>query len=166
MEKLFSVKWAEMFIPSHAILDIMVRGTFMYLSLFIILRFFLKRQTGEVGIADLLVIVLIADAAQNAMAAEYKSVTEGIVLVGTIVFWNIAVDWLGYTFPRLQWLTRPSPLCLIRNGQLNRRNMRREYITEEELMAELRQQGVSSPEEVQEAYMEGDGRVSVVKKDR
>ncbi|WP_207461174.1 YetF domain-containing protein [Azospirillum sp. SYSU D00513] len=164
MDQLFTVDWAEMFLPSHSLLDIAIRGTFMYLSLFLMLRFFLKRQTGEVGIADFLVIVLIADAAQNAMAAEYKSVTEGIVLVGTIIFWNMAVDWLGYTFPRLRWLTRPQPLLLVRDGRLNRRNMRKEFVTEEELMSQIRQHGLSSLGDVKAAYIEGDGRVSLVKK--
>ena len=69
--------------------------------LFLILRFLLKRQSGVIGIADLLVVVLIVDAAQNAMASEYKSITESAILVLTIVFWNYAVDWLGFRFPAL-----------------------------------------------------------------
>jgi len=57
----------------------MLRGTVTYLSLFIILRFVMVRQTSTIGIADILVIVVIADAAQNAFAKEYKSITEGLV---------------------------------------------------------------------------------------
>jgi uncharacterized membrane protein YcaP (DUF421 family) len=70
------IDWQELFIPTHPILEIILRGTLTYIMLFLILRFFLKRQSGVIGIADLLVIVLIADAAQNAMASEYKSITE------------------------------------------------------------------------------------------
>jgi hypothetical protein len=82
-------------------------GTIVYIALFLILRFLMKRQSGVIGIADLLVIVLIADAAQNAMAGSYESITEGVLLVLTIVFWNYVVDWLGFRFPALAPLTRP-----------------------------------------------------------
>jgi uncharacterized membrane protein YcaP (DUF421 family) len=58
----------------------------MYLALFVMLRVF-RRQTGSIGAADLLVLLLIADAAQNGMACDYKSVTDGLVLVATIVGW-------------------------------------------------------------------------------
>ena len=119
-----------------------------------------------IGIADLLVVVLVADAAQNAMAAEYKSITEGALLVFTIVFWNYAVDWLGYRFPALQRFVRPPPLQLIKDGRMLVRNMRQEMITAEELNSQLRQQGIESCAEVKEAYIEGDGRISIIKRQR
>jgi len=158
--------WQELFVPVHPVPEIILRGTLTYLILFLILRFFLKRQSGVLGIADLLVIVLIADAAQNAMANEYKSITEGAILVLTIVFWNYAVDWLGFRFPAFQRLTRPPPLLLIKDGQMIFRNMRQEMITTEELNSQLRQQGVEHCSEVKSAYIEGDGRISVIRNDK
>jgi uncharacterized membrane protein YcaP (DUF421 family) len=160
------IDWQELFIPTHPIPEIILRGTLTYIMLFLILRFLLKRQSGVIGIADLLVIVLIADAAQNAMASEYKSITEGGILVLTIVFWNYAVDWLGYRFPALQRLTRPPPLLLIKDGAMIFRNMRREMITTEELNSQLRQQGVENSSDVKRAYIEGDGTISVIRKDK
>ena len=123
------IDWQQIFIPTNSIFEVIVRGTCTYVMLFLILRFLLKRQTGVIGVADLLVIVLIADAAQNAMANEYKSITEGAILVLTIVFWNFAIDWLGYRFPVFQRLTRPPPLTLIENGKMLVRNMQQEMIT-------------------------------------
>ena len=70
----------------------------MYLALFLILRFLMLRQTSTIGIADILVIVVIADAAQNGFAKEYKSITEGVLLVLTIVFWDLLLNWLSYRF--------------------------------------------------------------------
>jgi len=160
----FEIDWREIFVPQASLAGVIVRGTLTYLLLFLILRFFLKRQTGVIGIADLLVVVLVADAAQNAMAAEYKSITEGALLVFTIVFWNYAVDWLGYRFPALQRFVRPPPLQLIKDGRMLVRNMRQEMITAEELNSQLRQQGIESCDEVKEAYIEGDGRISIIKK--
>jgi uncharacterized membrane protein YcaP (DUF421 family) len=160
------IDWHEVFIPTKSIPEIILRGTFTYIMLFLILRFLLKRQTGVIGVADLLVIVLIADATQNAMASEYKSVTEGTVLVLTIVFWNFAIDWLGYHFPAFQRLTRPPPLPLIENGKMLRRNMQKEMITTEELDSQLRQQGIEHCSEVKKAFIEGDGSISVIRKDK
>jgi uncharacterized membrane protein YcaP (DUF421 family) len=157
-----AIDWAQLLTPEHSLLEIFVRGTITYVGLFAILRFFLKRQSGVIGIADLLVIVLIADASQNAMAAEYKSITEGALLVLTIVFWNFALDWLGYHFPFFQRFTRPPPLMLIKDGQMLFRNMRQEMITRDELLSQLRQQGIEDPAKVKKAFIEGDGRISII----
>jgi uncharacterized membrane protein YcaP (DUF421 family) len=99
------------------------------------------------------------------MGSKYESVTEGAVLVGTIVAWDYLIDWLGFTFPSLGRLLRPAPLPLVKNGQLLRQNMRKEMITTEELMSLLREQGVESLGEVRRCYLEGDGHVSVIKRD-
>ncbi len=151
--------------PDVSFLEIFLRGTLTYLGIFLLLRFILKRETGGLAITDLLVIVLLADAAQNAMAGGYRSVPDGLFLVGTVIFWSYSLDWLGYRYPRVQRFVHPPALLLVKDGQMLKRNMRREFITEEELMGSLRQQGVDDVAEVKKAYMEGDGRISVIKKD-
>jgi uncharacterized membrane protein YcaP (DUF421 family) len=164
MSTLLQLDWKSLFVPSLHIAEIVLRGTIVYLFLFALLRV-LRRGAGALGIADLLVVVLIADAAQNAMADDYKSITDGLILVTTIALWDYSLDWLGYRFPVFGRLLRPAPLLLIRNGRIQRRNLRREMITEEELKGQLRQQGVERVEEVKQSYMEGDGRISVVTKE-
>jgi uncharacterized membrane protein YcaP (DUF421 family) len=86
LSKIYSIEWADLVIPTHSILEMIVRGSLSYVALFLILRFLMKRQSSTIGIADILVIVVIADAAQNGFSKEYRSVTESIVLVLTIVF--------------------------------------------------------------------------------
>jgi uncharacterized membrane protein YcaP (DUF421 family) len=156
------VDWNSIFVPDTPLLEIIVRGTLVYLALFALLRFVLKRQSGAVGVTDLLVVVLIADAAQNAMAHDYKSVPDGILLVAVIVGWSYALDWLGYRFPRMGRLLHPPPLLLVREGQMLRRNMRQELVTQDELMSQLREQGIDDLSKVKRACMEGDGKISVV----
>jgi len=165
LDKLLLIEWAELIIPTHSLAEIALRGTVMYLSLFVILRFVMVRQSSTIGIADILVIVVIADAAQNGFSKEYKSITEGILLVLTIVFWNLFLNWISYRFKTLEWLLSPPPLPLIKNGRMNRRNMRQEFITEDELRGQLRQQGVSELAEVQDACLEANGELSVIKFD-
>jgi uncharacterized membrane protein YcaP (DUF421 family) len=137
----------------------------MYISLFILLRVVLKRQAGSLGMTDLLLITLIADASQNAMAGQYMSLSAGLVLVSTIIFWSYTFDWLSYKFPWFNRLTEPPPLALIRDGKLLRKNMRRELITEDELMSQLREQGLDDVGKVKKAFMESDGHISVVQQE-
>jgi uncharacterized membrane protein YcaP (DUF421 family) len=143
--------------------EIIARGTAMYWFLFGMFRFVLRRDVGAVGIADVLLLVIVADAAQNAMAGEYNTVPEGMLLVATLIFWNVALDWASYRFAAVRRFTEARPLQLIREGRLLHRNLRREFITMDELMAALRQNGVNDVQQVAEAYMEADGNFSVIK---
>lgn len=106
---LSQIDWKTVLDPTASLIEIFLRGTIVYLFLFFVLRI-LRRQAGTLGISDLLVIVLIADAAQNAMASDYKSIPEGLLLVATIAFGDYFLDRLGYQVPKAKWLIKPSPL--------------------------------------------------------
>ena len=163
MESFLSIDWGQIFQPDTSPLEIFVRGSIVYLALFSMLRFVLRREPGTVGMTDLLVLVLIADASQNAMAGNYNSVPDGLILVATIIFWSFMIDWLGYHVPLIRKWVHPPPLNLVRDGKLQRRNMRRELISEEELMGQMRQQGIDDIGQVKGAYMEVDGQISIIK---
>ncbi len=158
------IDWKSIFIPDVPLLEMFLRGSITYISLFVLLRVVLKRQTGSIGITDLLLFTLIADAAQNAMSDDYSSFTDGFVLVATIIFWNYLFDWLSFQYQWFSRLIEPTPLLLVQNGKLLHRNMRRELITEDELMSQLREQGLDDPAKVKSAHMEPDGQISVVQK--
>lgn len=164
MQSLLNINWNEVFIPQISLLEIFIRGTLTYFVLFVFLRF-LRRQMGAIGITDVLVIVLVADAAQNGMSGDYKSVTEGAFLVLTIAGWDYLLDYLGHKFPTVQRVLRPEPLLLVEDGQPKRRNMQKEMITMEELMSQLREQGIDDIKQVKKAYLEGDGKISIISND-
>lgn len=159
-----SVDWSELFGFSVPPLELIVRGTTMYFFLFALFRVVIKRRIGSIGMGDLLVLVIVADAAQNGMAGEYRSITDALLLVGTILGWNYLLDWANYRFAWLQRWLEPDPLLLVRDGRVLRRHMRLERITEKELSAKLREHGVSDLAEVAKAYMEPDGAVTVIKR--
>ncbi|RZI40256.1 DUF421 domain-containing protein [Herbaspirillum sp. HC18] len=166
MESLLSLDWKSIFGFSMSPVEILIRGTAMYWFLFVMFRFVIRRDIGAVGIADLLVLVIVADAAQNAMAGEYTSVTDGMLLVATLIGWNFLLDWLAYRFPRFRRFAEPGPIRVIWKGRMLRRNMRKELITDEELWEKLREAEVESLDEVKEAYIEPDGQISVIKKNK
>jgi uncharacterized membrane protein YcaP (DUF421 family) len=159
---MLDIDWHGMFVPTVSLLEIILRGSAVYLTILVLLRLF-RREAGTLGTTDLIVIVLVADAAQNAMSAEYHSVTEGLVLVATIFAWNYGLDWLGYRYPWAYRLLHPAPLLLVSEGRVQRRNLRSEMLTMEDLMEQLREQGIDDVREVKRCFLEADGRLSVLK---
>lgn len=143
--------------------ELVVRGTAVYWFLFCVFRFVLRRDVGSLAIADVLLLVLIADAAQNAMAGGYQTITEGFILIATIVAWNYAMDWVSFRVPTLRKWLSPPPLKLVDHGALLRKNMRRELLTIDELQSKMREEGVKDLSEVKAAFMESDGRITFVK---
>ncbi len=161
MVEWLSVDWEKVFAPSVSPLEIFVRGTVTYLALFVLLRIF-RRQAGTLGPADLLVLLLVADAAQNAMASSYESITDGLWLVLVIVGWEYLLDYLTFRFPSLgRFVDRP-PLLLVENGRTIDKNLAKELITRDELLSLLRQQGISDLGHVDKSFLEGNGQVSVL----
>jgi uncharacterized membrane protein YcaP (DUF421 family) len=148
--------------PDVSILETVVRGVVMYVSIFVLLRVVLRNRGSAVTIGDLLVFVLISDAAQNAMAANYLSITNGIVLVATIIVMSLTVDWLAYRFPAIQRFVHPERKPLVVDGRLIRRTLQEELMTEEELLTQLRLNGIEDPAGVKAAYLEGNGEISVI----
>lgn len=144
--------------------ELIIRGTLMYWFLFLLFRFVLRRDVGSLAMADVLLLVLIADASQNAMAGGYESVTDGIILVGTIAGWNYLLDWSAYRWPAVRRFVEPPALALVRDGRILRANLRRELISLPELMAKLRESGVESAADVKLAVMESDGEISIIRK--
>ena len=142
--------------------ELVLRGTLIYWFLFVLFRFVLRRDAGSLGIADILLIVLIADAAQNGMAGEYTSVGEAFLLISTIAAWNYWIDWMSFRFAWFARFAEPKAVTLIRHGRVIRRNLQHEMITEQELESELRKSGVEDMKDVKHAALEPDGHMSVI----
>jgi uncharacterized membrane protein YcaP (DUF421 family) len=144
-------------------LQLVLRGTLMYWFLFAIFRFILRRDVGSVGVSDFLFVVILGDAAQNAMIGSANSATDGMVLSATLVFWNYMLDFLSFRYPAIERMTSPRRLCLVRDGRRLRRNMRREYITDGELNEKLREAGIEDIGAVKLMFLEADGEMRVIK---
>lgn len=157
-----NIDWSGLLVPTVSVPELVLRGSIMYLVIFALMRV-LRRDSGTLSTADLILIVLVADAAQNGMAGDYHSITEGAVLVGTIFVWNYALDWLGFRFRWAHKLLNPAPLLLIRDGRILRQNLRKEFLTTDDLKEQLREHGIEDVASVKRSYLESDGRLSVIK---
>lgn len=161
-----SIPWESIFVPSVNPLELVVRGSVIYVGTFVLLRVVAKRELGGLSVTDLIVIVFIADAAQNGMAGQYRSVTDGLILITVLIAWALALDRLAFHWPWFERLVKPPPLQVVRDGTLLRKNMRQEALTETELLAMIREQGVDDVAKVKAAYVEPDGSISVIERRR
>lgn len=156
------IDWQQMFVPQGSLLEPVIRGTIMYLAIFVIFRIAPTRQLGELNTADLLVVVLVADVAQNAFSSDYKSIPEGLALVLTILAWNFVIDWLAFHYPALERVLEHRRVTLVKDGRIHWRNLRRERVSREELLSHLREAGLEDATQVRLASIEPDGQISVV----
>ena len=154
--------WVKAFSFDTPPLEIVVRGTVMYLALYVLLRVVLKRETGITSMTDLLAVVLIADAAQNGMAGTYTSISDGVLLAMVIISWAFLLNWMAHRWSWVSRIIKPKPLLMISDGKLLRNNMRRELVTDENLREQARKQGIRDLADVTEGWMESDGQFSFI----
>ena len=156
--------WGATFLPDLSLLESFVRGSAVYLSLVILFRMVLKRQGGggSIGLPDLMLVVLVSECVSSSLSADGKSVANGLVTVFALLFWSFLLDWLAYRWPWLRRCLEPKPLQLVHNGQPIRAHLDRERISEDELAAQLRANGIDDVSRVKAAYIEGEGTISVI----
>ncbi|GAA1134109.1 DUF421 domain-containing protein [Citricoccus alkalitolerans] len=154
--------WSAFLELSLPVGELLVRGTITFLGLMLLLRLVGQRESGGLGMTDLLVIILIADAASAGLTGDAQTIADGAVLVGTILLWSILLDAVAYRWPQVGRLLKARPKPLIENGRLNRRAMRREFMAETEVTSQLRLHGIEDIHEVERAYIEPNGMISVI----
>lgn len=157
--------WGEMFRLSMPLAEIFIRGTVMFLVLFAMMRFIGKREAGGHSLTDILVVVLVAQAAAPGMAGEAEGIFDSVLLAGTILFWSVALDAIAYRWEPLARLLKSRPSSLVVDGEIDQRALRREFMRRDELMAQLRLRGITDVGEVARAYLEPNGMVSVIRMD-
>jgi len=112
-----SVDWGNLLTFSIPPLETVLRGTLMYWFLFLMFRFVARRDVGSLGIADLLIVVIVADAAQNGMAGKGDSVVDTALLVATLIAWNRLFDLAAWWSPTLRRFVDPPKVVLVRRGK-------------------------------------------------
>lgn len=154
--------WATIFATTVPPLELVLWGTVVFLALVLTLRLVGRREAGGLGLTDLLVVVLVVEAAGVGVRGEASSISDSGVLVVTVVLWSVALDAASYRWPRLAVLIKARPRPVIRDGRLDRKVMRREFMTRDEVLSQLRIHGIADPSAVKLAYIEPNGMVSVI----
>ncbi|MGE2725550.1 DUF421 domain-containing protein [Mycolicibacterium pulveris] len=158
-------EWESIFIPALPMLEGVVRGTVTFFALLILMRIVGQRESGGLGVTDVLIIVLVAESAAPALYTQDSTLVDSLVVIVTILFWSVVVDAVSYRFPYFSHLVKARPKPLIRYGKLNRHTMRREFMSREEVESQLRLHGIEDITRVRQAYLEPNGMISVLTHD-
>ncbi len=146
-------------------LEIFVRTAIVYFVVLFGLRITGKRQIGQMSPFDLVLLLLISNAVQNAMTGPDTSVTGGVIAALTLLGLNVLVTFYVHQNKKLGRLLGGSPSLLIYDGKVIEEHLRSEHISRDELLQAIREHGFSSFGEIQMAVLEIDGAISVVKKE-
>ena len=145
--------------------EIVGRGTAVYLAMALVLRIVPKRHTGNLSPNDLIALIVVGNLAGIAIVGEAKAMMDILLMLVVVLVWDYLFNLAEYYFPRMRRIDQDSPTLLIHKGVLLKENLRKEKLTEQELAANLRKQGVADIERVEQAILEVDGQISVIKKD-
>jgi uncharacterized membrane protein YcaP (DUF421 family) len=145
-------------------MDIVVRGIFAFLLVFLITRIVGRRELGTLEPFDLILLVVLGDLIQQGVTQSDYSVTGMTLAVSTIALMTVLVSYLSFRFRRLRPLLDGEPIVMIQDGKVLNRNLKRERLTEEELAMEARLQQIDSLDTVEWAILEKGGQISFIKK--
>lgn len=135
----------------------------VYVVVLVGLRLGGGRELGQLTPFDLVVILLVANAVQNAMVGADTSLQAGLVAAATLLLVNAGVARLRLRSPRIRQLVEGVPVVLVQHGELVLPNLHRVGITEDEVLAAVREHGaIGDVSQVELAVLETDGSVSVV----
>jgi len=151
-----------MFQPAGSLFDIVVRTVLVYLALLVGLRLAGKREIGQMTVFDLVVLLLLANAVQNAMVGPDTSLTGGVLAAFVLLAVNAAVAQLRLRWPGLRRWVEGTPTLLVLRGEVIPEHLRREGLDQETLEAALREHGLADISQVEMAVLEVDGMISVV----
>jgi uncharacterized membrane protein YcaP (DUF421 family) len=146
--------------------EIVIRAAVMYVVLLCLLRGMGRRELSQLTTFDLLVTVVIGDLIQQGVTQEDMSFTGALLAVGTICLLAVASSYVGTKSRRAERLLDGVPVVVARNGVLLRDVLRRERITEAELMEAARGEQVSDLTKIDLVVMEADGRFSFLRAER
>jgi len=164
VDYLVHVDWRGLLVPKLSLAEMLIRGVVVYLTLCLLLRVVLRRQAGKIGLSDLLVLTLITGVCRNPLVADAYSIPDGMGEVTVVLGCSYAVDWLSYYSPAFHRLLHPQPVLLVQDGKIIQESLRQELMTEHQLRAKLRRHGIGDVAEVAQAWMEGDGQVTAIRK--
>jgi len=141
--------------------EFVLRGLIVYAFLILLLRVTGKRQVGQLAPFDLVLLLVLSNAVQNAMNGGDNSVTGGIISATTLILLNGLVGRLTYKNKKLERIVEGRPDILIHNGKVFTEVLEKQLLTHHELNAALRAAGCSCPEEVHYAILENTGQITI-----
>jgi uncharacterized membrane protein YcaP (DUF421 family) len=153
----------HVWLPEITVLEKVLRSLTVYVFLLVAFRLIGKRQVAQMTPFDLIVLLIISNILQNAMIGPDNSVLGGMIGATTILAANWLVGYVAFSSPRAGRMIEGVPTILVHHGNVIEANMRREDFSREDLLSNLRSQGVFDIKEVRAAILEPSGKLSVLR---
>ncbi|WMJ70980.1 YetF domain-containing protein [Stenotrophomonas sp. 24(2023)] len=144
--------------------EFILRAVVVYVVVLGMVRLSGKRPLGQITPFDVLLIVLLGNAVQNALLGQDTSLGGGLLLAATLILLNYGVGWLTTRSNRMERLIEGEPVVIARDGRLLEAVLRREQVTRADVEAALRQQDCRGVEDVQLALLETNGHITIITK--
>ena len=151
---------AEIFHNNYV--QIMLSSVAVYFFIILAIRLFGKKELAQLSVYDLVFILLISNAVQNAMVGSDSTLLGGLAAAASLFFANYVIKQLQFRFPRFGKAIQGEALMLVFKGQILSSHLKKARITEGELMEVIREHGVASIAEVDLAVLEVDGNISIL----
>jgi len=145
-------------------MDLVIRAAVIYIVVFTFTRVLGKRELSSLQPFDLILLVVIGDLIQNGVTQSDQSVTGVILVLSTIGILQVSTSFLGFRFRPLRRFLQGEPIVLVREGEIIRRNLRRERLDESDLAEKARLDGIGSMDDIRWAVLETNGEISFVKR--
>jgi len=144
-----------------SVLEKIIRPILVYFFLLIALRLGGKRELGQMTGFDLVVLLMLSNAVQNAIIGDDNSVSGGMIGAAALLITNYITVRLAYRYPKIEHLVEGKSTLLVNNGRIIHENLDKEVITEAELRTSLRRQGFEDLVQIKAAILETSGSLSV-----
>ncbi len=138
------------------------RATLVYFFMLAVVRLLGKRSIGALSAFDLLVALMLGEVVDEIIYGDVTLI-KGFLVVVVIVIWHAANEWASFKHKGIARLTESSPTLLIKNGVIDRQALAGERLSEDELRSQLRLLNIEDVSEVETAYLEPSGHVSVIR---
>jgi uncharacterized membrane protein YcaP (DUF421 family) len=145
--------------------DLVARAIILFFAIFLITRVVGRRELSTMEPFDLILLIVTGDLVQQGITQSDYSLTGALTVVATIALLTVALSYVSFKVPRLRPVLEGEPLVLVQDGEIIERNLRRERITVEELLAGARQQQIASLAHVRFAVLETNGAISYIPSD-
>jgi len=149
----------------NPILDVVVRSLCVYLFMVIAIRLFGKNQLSQLNAGDVVLLLLISNAVQNAMVGPDTSLQGGLVAALVLFAANFILKRLMFSHPKFESFMEEDPVILVKDGKIDSAALNRVKITRDELEEAIREHGVDGIEHVKLSILEVDGNISVISED-
>jgi uncharacterized membrane protein YcaP (DUF421 family) len=145
-------------------MDLVARTVVIILIVFLLTRVVGRRELSSLEPFDVILLVVVGDLVQQGITQADDSVTGSTIVLATVALLTVGISYLSFKVPRLRPLLEGEPIVVVVDGEAIERNMRRERLTMDDLLAEARTQQIGSLDDVRFAVLETSGKISFLTK--